>query len=107
MSVDATGKGLTGLAALDWRFVPALQTAANANGRYYRSADSIQYHFGRAGGAGSLNVELDFSGAGELSDPVRAAVRRAAKLEYIDGSTATARGPGPQKTAIARYTVQW
>ena len=51
------------------------------NEQYYRGDDGFRYHFGRAGGAGSLDIELDFSGAGDdLSASAKASMRRAAKL---------------------------
>ena len=73
--------GGAGLAARLGRSTPPLQSMARGHAEHYRGADGFRYHFGRSGGAGSLAVELDFSGAGAgLSPAAKASMRRAAKL---------------------------
>ena len=72
---------IEGLARRLGRYTPPLQSMARGNTQYFLGEDGFQYHFGRSGGAGSLDIELDFSGAGNgLSDEAKASMRRAAKL---------------------------
>lgn len=78
---DRDGRQVEGLARRLGRYTPPLQSMARGNTQYYRGEDGFQYHFGRSGGAGSLDIELDFSGAGDgLSAEAKASMRRAAKL---------------------------
>ena len=78
---DRDGREVEGLARRLGRYTPPLQSMARGNTQYYRGADGFQYHFGQSGGAGSLDIEFDFSGAGdELSAEAKASMRRAAKL---------------------------
>ena len=78
---DRGGREVEGLARRLGRYTPPLQSMARGNTQYYRGTDGFQYHFGRSGGAGSLGIELDFSGAGDgLSAEAKASMRRAAKL---------------------------
>lgn len=78
---DRDGRQVEGLARRLGRYTPPLQSMAHGSTQYYRGADGLHYHFGRSGGAGSLDIELDFSGAGDgLSTEAKASMRRAAKL---------------------------
>ena len=78
---ETNADGGEGLATRLGRYTPPLQSMAHSNAEYYRGDDGFRYHFGRSGGAGSLDIELDFSGAGsDLSAAARASMRRAAKL---------------------------
>ena len=81
-SVDENDQSaILGLANRLGRFTPPLQSISHGRAQYYLGDDGFQYHFGRAGGAGSLDIELDFSGAGsDVSSSAMASMRRAAKL---------------------------
>lgn len=79
--VETNADGGAGLATRLGRYTPPLQSMARSNAEYYRGDDGFRYHFGRSGGAGSLDIELDFSGAGGgVSAVAMASMRRAAKL---------------------------